>query len=65
MTQIVIQVESKANFDFLLELFKQIPFIKSAKVETDNNKARLQRMENEVAKARKEYKAGKTITLKN
>ena len=63
MTQIVIEVENKANFSFLIELLKQLPFVKSAKVEIDNKKAKLLCLENDVAISRKQYKEGKTISL--
>jgi len=63
MTQIVIEVENQSNFSFLIELVKQLPFVKSARVEIENKKAKLLHLENEVAISRRQYKEGKTITL--
>lgn len=63
MIQIIIQVENKANFGFLIELLKQLPFVKSTTIETDTKKAKLLHLESEVEKSRKQYKEKKTISL--
>lgn len=63
MTQIVIQVKNKANFGFLVELLKQLPFVKSTTIETDTKKTKLLRLESEIEKSRKQYKEGKTISI--
>ena len=63
MAQIVIEVDSKANFRFLVELLKQLPFVKSATIETENKKRNLLRLESEIASSRKQYKDGKTVPI--